>query len=148
MLNFAEFVAQSFRSEVPLQWDLAHHNHVRAKFSVDSIDVTVSFEQREDQGPRHVVFEVDHGDSTTAVHSAFEIFNGVFQAVSEFISVREPDVLVFATKKDKLVNIYQNYLRRESPALQELGYTLEGPVRVEPYVEFMLRRKNPSEWRG
>ena len=81
-------------------------------------------------------------------YSAFSIFNGVFQAVREFVGVREPDTLVFATKRDELASIYQTYLRRESATLEELGYQLEGPNRVEPYVEFTLRRLKPSSWRS
>ena len=42
MLSFAEFVAESFQSEFPLQWALVHHNRVTAKFSVDRIQVIVS----------------------------------------------------------------------------------------------------------
>src|SRR6266550_2639435 len=147
MLSFAEFIAEALRSEVGLKWNLTGHNHVTASFSVDDIEVTVSFEQREHQGPWHVVFEVAKSDSTAAVHASFEIFNGVFQAVSEFISVREPELLVFATKKDKLANIYQSYLRRESGTLDALGYKLEGPRRVDPFMEFTLRRVKPSEWK-
>ena len=147
MLSFAEFVAESFQSDVPLQWALVHHNRVTAKFSVDRIQVIVSFEQRQHQGAWHVAFEVEQGDSTAAVHSAFEIFNGVFQAVSEFVQVRQPEIVVFATKKDRLAKIYQTYLRREAAALEELGYKLEGPHRVEPFMEFTLRRVKPSDWK-
>src|SRR5581483_2869415 len=78
----------------------------------------------------------------------FSIFNGVFEAVHEFITVREPDKLVFATKRDELASIYQTYLRRESAALDELGYKLEGPHRVDPCLEFVLRRKKPSGWKS
>jgi hypothetical protein len=81
------------------------------------------------------------------VHSAFEIFNGVFQAVSEFLNVRQPEFLMFATKKDRLANIYQTYLRRESSTLEELGYKLEGPHRLKPFIEFTLRRMKSSDWK-
>jgi len=67
--------------------------------------------------------------------------------VREFVEVREPDVLVFATKRDELAGIYQTYLRRESSTLENLGYRLEGPHRVEPYVEFTLRRVRLSGWK-
>ena len=147
MQTFAEFIAESFHSEVKLNWNLAGSNHVTATFAVDEIKVVVSFEQREHRGPWHVVFEVEQSDSTAAVHSSFEIFNGVLQAVTEFVRVREPDVLVFVTKKDKLANIYQTYLRRESATLAKFGYTLEAPHRVDPFMEFVLRREKPSNWK-
>ena len=147
MQTFAEFIAESFHSEAKLNWNLARSNHVTATFTVDEIKVVVSFEQREHNGPWHVVFEVEQGDNTAAVHSSFEIFNGVLEAITEFVQVREPDVLVFATKKDKLANIYQTYLRRESATLKKFGYALEGPHRVDPFVECVLRREKPGDWK-
>jgi hypothetical protein len=123
-------MAESFNSQAKLVWDYPRRSHDTATFSVDGIKVTVSFEHRETNGPWHVVFEVDQSDSTAAVHSAFEIFNGVFQAVEEFIVVREPETVVFATKRDKLAGIYQTYLHKESATLLKLGYNLEGPLRV------------------
>ncbi len=54
--------------------------------------------------------------------------------------MREPETLVFATKKDQLARIYRTYLRREAAAIAGLGYSLEGPVRVDPYVGFVPGR--------
>jgi hypothetical protein len=146
MQTFAEYMAESFNSNAKLVWDYPRHSHATATFGVDGIQVIVSFEQREATGPWHVVFEVDQSDSTAAVHSSFEIFNGVFQAVEEFIEVREPETMVFATKRDKLAGIYQTYLRKESSKLEKLGYRLGGPHRVDPYMEFVLKRVRPSGW--
>jgi hypothetical protein len=148
MQSFAEFVAESFDSNAKLSWDYPRRSHATATFNVDRIKVIVSFEQRETDGPWNVVFEVDQGDRTVAVHSSFEIFNGVFQAVEEFIGVREPETVVFATKRDKLAGTYQTYLRKESAALEKLGYTLEGPHRLDPYMEFVLKRARPSGWKA
>jgi hypothetical protein len=127
MQTFTEFMAESFNSSARLVWDYPRRSHAAAAFSVDGINVTVSFDlyqkapKRDTNGPWHVVFEVDQSDSTAAVHSSFEIFNGVFQAVEEFIEVREPETVVFATKRDKLAGIYQTYLRKESTTLEKLG---------------------------
>src|SRR5580700_8502662 len=147
MLTFAEFMAESFHSNAKLVWDYPRRAHATATFHVDGIKVTVSFEQREANGPWHIVFEVDQSDVTAAVHSSFEIFNGVFQAVEEFIDVREPATLIFATKRDNLAGIYQTYLRKESATLEKLGYKLEGPHRADPFMEFILRRVGPSGWK-
>jgi len=148
MQTFAEYMAESFNSNASLVWDYPGRSHATASFHVDGIKVIVSFEQRDATGSWHVVFEVDQGDSTAAVHSSFEIFNGVFQAVEEFITVREPETMVFATKRDKLAGIYQTYLRKESSKLEKLGYRLEGPYRVDPYMEFVLKRVKPSSWKA
>jgi hypothetical protein len=147
MQAFAEFMAESFNSETHLVWDYPRPSLATAAFGVDGLKVVVSFEQRDTGGPWHVLFEVDQSDSTAAVHSSFEIFNGVFQAAEEFLQVREPEAVVFATKRDKLAGIYRTYLRRESTTLEKLGYKLEGPHRVDPYMEFMLRRVKPSGWK-
>jgi hypothetical protein len=146
MQSFAEYMAESFESNAKLGWDYPRRSRATATFGVDGIKVIVSFEQNETTGPWHVIFEVDQSDSTTAVHSSFEIFNGEFQAVEEFIEVREPETMVFATKRDKLAGIYQTYLRKESAKLDKLGYRLEGPYRVDPYMEFVLKRVRPSGW--
>jgi hypothetical protein len=78
---------------------------------------------------------------------AFRIFNGVFQAVKEFTETPEPEILVFIAKDEDLASIYQTYLRREAADLEELGYRLEGPHKVEPYTEWTLRRIKPTAWR-
>ena len=64
--------------------------------------------------------------------------------MAEFIEVREPETLVFATKRDELANIYQPYLRKWSARIEELGYLLDGPIRVDLYTEFMLTRVRSS----
>jgi hypothetical protein len=148
MQTFADFMAESFHSDARLIWDYPRRSHATAVFHVDGIKVVVSFEERDANGPWHVVFEVDQSNSTAAVHSSFEIFNGVFQAAEEFINVREPETLVFATKRDKLAGIYRTYLRKESATLEKLGYKLEGPHRVDPFMEFVLRRVKPSGWKA
>ena len=147
MQTFAEFIAEAFDSHARLTWDYPRRSFATAVFDVDAIRVTVSLEEREAGGPWYVAFEVNQGDRLPAVHSAFEIFNGVFQAVREFIEVRQPDKVVFATKKDKLAGIYQTYLRKESSRIEALGYRLEGPHRVDPSMEFVLRRVRPSDWK-
>src|SRR6202050_3871707 len=121
MQTFAEYIAESFHSNAKLVWNYPRRSHATVTFGVDGIKVIVCFEQRDAIGPWHVIFEVDQSDSTAAVHSSFEIFNGVFQAVEEFIAVREPEAIVFATKRDKLAAI-QTYLRKESSKLESLGY--------------------------
>jgi len=109
MASFAEFIAEEFQSE-----------------------------QREPRAPWHMSFVVWRGDESERTHLAFHIFNGVFQAVREFLETREPELIAFATKRDELARVYQTYLKREAPAIQKLGYILESPQRVDPYVEFIL----------
>lgn len=41
---------------------------------------------------------------------AFPTFNGVFQAVREFIDTREPEAMVFIAKDENLASVYEAYL--------------------------------------
>lgn len=147
MQSIAEFMAESYRSNTSLTWDVTGVTLTTAAFAVDLVQVVVSFERREAAGPWYVGFEVDRGDSTAIAHSAFATFNGVLQATEEFLVTREPDTVIFATKRDELAGIYQTYLRREAETVERIGYRLEGPIRVDPYAEFMLTRVRPSGWK-
>ena len=146
MPGFAEFIAESFHSEVCLNWKLQGTNHAIASFTVSTIAVEVSFEQREPGGPWHVGFSVVRGESAERTILAFRVFNGVFQAVREFLETRQPEIVVFISKDEDLAGIYETYLRRERTAIEALGYQLEGPDRVDPYTQFTLRRTTPSMW--
>jgi hypothetical protein len=136
--SFAEIIAESFYSTVNLVWDLSGTNRATARFSVESVAVQVLFEQQEPGAAWNVSFDVERGELRQAVHLSFHIFNGVFQAVREFLEVRHPELVVFATKREALADIFQTYLRRESPTIERLGYQIEGP---------QLRRVIPSKWR-
>ena len=150
MPAFAELIAESFKSEVSVNWKLHSAAHVVASFAVKSIAVEVHFEQREHQGPRHVAFNTAHGEiaDRTNMTLAFRIFNGVFQAVREFVEVREPEIMIFVAKDEDLAIIYETYLRREKNSVEELGYRIEGPHKVAPYTEWLLRRVKTSGWRN
>jgi hypothetical protein len=147
MASFAEYIAEHFHSEVELIWELVSSTHPVAAFTIRTLRVEVSFEQREPNGPWHVAFNVLAGDPAERTLSAFRIFNGVFQAVREFVETREPEIVVFISKDEDVAGIYQIYLRREKDAIEALGYAVEGPHRVDPYAEFTLRRTRPSSWR-
>jgi hypothetical protein len=144
--SFAEIIAESFYSTVNLTWNLSGSNRATASFSVESVAVQVRFEQEELGAAWNISFDVERGELRQAVHLSFQIFNGVFQAVREFLEVRQPELLVFATKREALADIYQTYLRRERSTIERLGYQVEGPQRVDPYVEYTLRRIVPSKW--
>jgi hypothetical protein len=146
MASFAEFIAESFYSTVNLTWSPSGPKRSTASFSVDSIAVEVAFEQQESGAAWNISFDVQRGEPGHAVHASFQMFNGVFQAVREFLEVRSPELLVFTTKRDSLAGIYETYLRREQPEIERLGYRLEGPQRVAPYQQFTLRRIRPSTW--
>jgi hypothetical protein len=141
---FAELIAESFYSMADITWDLVSSRAglVVAHFRLNDIEVEVRFEER---GQWTVSFEVLRGASK-AIYTAFHIFNGVFQAVEEFLETRNPGILVFATKRQELADIYELYLRREQGRIAALGYRLEPVSKVDPYREYTLLRITPSKW--
>lgn len=147
MRSFAEFAAENFHSEVLLIWRLVATTQAVAEFAARTLKVEVSFEQRESNGPWHVAFQVTQGEAEERTSLAFRIFNGVFQAIREFVETREPEVVVFISKNEDVAGIYETYLRREESSIEALGYRLEGPDGVDPYTQFTLRRTRPSGWR-
>ena len=150
MQTFADIIAESFHSEVEVIWKLKSATHAIAAFNVKSIAVEVGFEQREQCGPWHVGFNSAQGEvaDRTNMTLAFPIFNGVFQALREFIDTREPEAVVFIAKDEDLATVYEAYLRREKNRIEEIGYELEGPHRVDPYTEWTLRLVEPSGWKA
>jgi hypothetical protein len=150
METFAVFIAESFESDVPVNWKLKSTTHAVATFAVKSITVEVDFEQREHAGPWHVSFNTVHGDTSDLKNEtlAFRRLNGVFQSVRQFLETREPEAVVFIAKDEDRAGIYSAYLRREKPKVESLGYRIEAPHRVEPYTEWTLRRVKPSAWKS
>jgi hypothetical protein len=147
MQTFAELIAESYHSEVNLIWKLNSTRHAVATFRIKTVSVDVDFEQREPNGSWHVGFNTHRGQADDRNYSlAFRIFNGVFQAVREFLETRQPERIVFIAKDEDLAGVYRTYLRRELPNTEALGYRLEGPHTVDPYTEWTLRRIAPTAW--
>ncbi|MBC7926984.1 MAG: hypothetical protein H7039_15150, partial [Bryobacteraceae bacterium] len=100
--DFAEFIAENYESAVDLYWDYAREGLVTARFGVkDGTAVTVTFESFAEAGWR-TGFIVEKGDVAQVVFSAFAIFNGVMQALAEFLAVRQPQIVVLVSKDDQL----------------------------------------------
>src|SRR5436305_9835345 len=135
--SFSELVANHLFSMTRLSWDLAGDSAL-ARFHLGEITVEVSFDPHGEQD-WFIGFDVTSGKNAD-IYAAFQIFNGVFQAVEEFIHVRQPERLIFSAKKPGLAEIYETYLRREKDHLELLGYALEELRRVPPYSEYVLRR--------
>jgi hypothetical protein len=144
---FAEFIAENFHSMANLTWDVAAGKSL-AHFTIEDVHIEVQFEQRTPD-EWLVSFTTRKPPSEQGdYHRAFYIFNGVFQAAEEFIAVRDPKCLVFATKRDELAHIYETYLNRERERIEALGYRVLDPVRIDPYTEYVLERVKPSSWRA
>ena len=150
MSSFAEIVAESFHSEVGVNWRLESVHRAVATFSVKTVQVQVDFEQQEPDAGWHVGFNTVRGEISDRSFAtlAFRIFNGVFQAIREFIEVRQPELMLIVAKDEDLAGIYRTYLRREKSALENLGYKLEEPQQINPYTQWLLRRSRPADWKS
>ncbi len=140
--TLTESVLASFDSDAQITWDLASPKEALARFQVEEITVEVSFRQ-EGEG-----WDVAFTTSEPSTTLAFRIFAGVFQAVKEFLSIREPEQLRFSSKDVSLGRLYENYLGRNNTELRELGYTMAEPARSNPLTSFLIVKATPSAWKN
>ncbi len=149
MSALAEAIISAFDSNTPLIWFTEGLDKVFARFAVGDSRVEVVFTATEPRAWR-VGFDVISNIrlSTAAMPESIRILSGVFQAVHEFLEIRQPERLVFAAKAEAMGEIYQTYLARQHTALSELGYRTAPLTKASPFVEFTIEKTTPSTWRG
>jgi hypothetical protein len=110
---FAKTVAESFQSTATLHWRSESTGQSVATFNVKGLVVDVDFGPRPNDGPWHVEFAVLRGDvdDQNNIALAFRIFNGVFQAVREFMETGEPQAVVFTADDEDLASEWVTLLR-------------------------------------
>lgn len=119
-----------------LVWNYPHPARADARFTTGEVNTEVVFEQKD--ASWHISFTVQ-GPANEVAYSALAIFDGVFQAVADFLAVREPATVLFATQREDLAHLYETWLMREAKRLEWLGYRVDGRHRV-------LRRVRPGRW--
>ena len=144
---FLESILASFDSQAKLTWDLTSLTEARVWFVYNGDRVTVTFTENS-PGQWRVSFDVAKSaqSSSELVRSSIRIFSGVFQAVEEFLTVREPERLVFASKEEGLGRLYEAYLSRQNTALNTLGYRTDETVKAAPLAEYAIVKTIPSTW--
>lgn len=142
---FAEAFLETFDSNTTLSWDLHSVEEVVASFRVADAQVLTTFQMVEGATWR-VGFEVQPPNSLPMT-LAIRVFSGVFQAVHEFLEVREPKKLVFAKKSEDLGNLYETYLSKQDTTIRALGYGMETPTRSFRLAEYTIVKSLPSDWR-
>ncbi len=108
---------------VRLRWEDKGLDRVDAAFQTESIAVRVTFELG-DHG-WHCGFKVKSDNPKDTVVYAFQVFGGVFQAVQDFLMIREPAAVIFSTTKPQLAVIYRSYLSRHRDWIEGRGYRLD-----------------------
>jgi len=111
---------------IRLRWDEKGLDRVNAAFSQEAVHVRATFELGDHAW--HASFKVKSDCSQDTVSLALQVFGGVFQAVYEFLAVREPEMLVFVTDRADLAAHYRSHLEAERAKIEALGYTIDLPA--------------------
>lgn len=143
----AEAVIAAFDSNTEITWTTAGTETALASFEINGAKVSTTFTRINSQ-EWQVGFEVRAAQASASeiAHSSIRIFSGVFQAVREFLEVRQPMRLVFTSKEEALGRLYESYLSRQDTALAQMDYEMVPPGKSSPLVEFVIVKKTPSAW--
>ncbi len=147
MSALAEAMIAVFDSSTKITWTTADVGTAIASFTHNGLLVSTTFANvggAEWQVGFTVAPEVQAANAI--MQSSVRIFSGVFQAVKEFLEVRQPSRLVFASKEEALGSLYETYLQRQDSELRQMGYRMV-TTRLDPLVEFALEKSTPSAWR-
>jgi len=148
MSVLAEAVIAAFDSNADIAWVLSGSDSALAHFQLGEIRVEVTFAATDNQAWR-VGFDVlSRASASENIYSSIRVFSGVFQAVREFLEVRQAERLVFASKVEALGHLYEEYLNRQDTQLREMGYQMAAPTKLSPLAEFKIEKTTPSKWRG
>jgi hypothetical protein len=138
----ADSMIAVFDPNTNLIWTTEGLNKVIASFKLGNAQIWTTFDKISDH-EWQVGFESDQNLPMT---SAIRVFSGVFHSVREFLEVRQPMRLVFASKAQDLGELYEAYLKRQDTMLAQMGYEME-QVQAAALTEFTIRKKTPSAWR-
>jgi hypothetical protein len=143
----AEAVIAAFDSNTELVWTTQGAGQTVARFDVSATRVETSFTGTRKNEWRVGFEAASNATASENIHASIRIFSGVFQAVREFLEVRQPERLVFASKEEALGHLYEEYLQRQDTSLRQMGYRMVPPIRISPLAEFAIEKTTPSEWR-
>ena len=148
MSILAEALIAAFDSNAELTWTTEGTGLTIARLEVSGARVDTTFTET-GKNTWRVGFDVTSKASATEnIHASIRIFSGVFQAVREFLEVRQPEKLVFASKEEALGNLYEEYLQRQDTPLRQIGYRMVPPVKMSPLAEFAIEKSTPSAWKN
>ena len=79
---------------------------------------------------------------------SLRILGGVFQAVIEFLTIRQPQHLLFEKEHQDLIELFEAYLNRPNTDLTRTGYDWRPAEQVSPIAPFLVEKMTPSDWRN
>ncbi len=143
----AEALIAAFDSNAELIWTTAGISQAIARFEISGTQVDITFTETRKNEWR-VGFDVSSkATASENIHASIRIFSGVFQAVREFLEIRQPEKIVFASKEEALGRLHEEYLQRQDTSLRQLGYRMAPMVKSSPLAEFAIEKTAPSEWK-
>lgn len=146
MSVLTEALIAAFDSSAELTWITEGPERTMARFDLPGARVDTTFTETAKHEWR-VGFEVaSQASASENIYASIRILSGVFQAVREFLEVRQPERLVFAAKVEALGHLYEEYLQRQDTPLRQLGYRMAAPVKSSPLREFTIEKTTPSAW--
>jgi len=143
----AEALIAAFDSNTKLTWITEGAGQAVAQFEVPGARIDTTFSETANKEWRVGFSVASNATATENIHASIRIFSGVFQAVREFLEVRQPERLVFASKEEALGHLYEEYLQRQDTSLRQMGYRMVSSVKISPLAEFVIEKATPSEWK-
>lgn len=147
MSVLAEALIAAFDSNAEITWITQGAGVTIARFEVGVARVDTTFTETS-RNQWRVGFDVSsRASASESIHNSIRVLSGVFQSVCEFLEVRQPERLVFASKEEALGHLYEEYLQRQDTSLRQLGYRMAAPVNSSPLREFSIEKVSPSQWK-
>ena len=136
MGSIVEAFIAAFDSNTELTWTTGGatdgQGEAIARFEISGTCVDTTFAETRKNHWRVGFDVISDASASENIHASIRIFSGVFQAVREFLEVRQPQELVFASKEEGLGRLYEEYLRRQDTPLRQLGYRMVAPIKSSP----------------
>jgi hypothetical protein len=147
MGSLVEAFIAAFDSDTELIWATGGSGEAIARFEIAGTCVDTTFAETRENHWRVGFDVISKASASENIHASICIFSGVFQAVREFLEVRQPQELVFASKEEGLGRLYEEYLQRQDTPLRQIGYRMVAPIKSSPLAEFAIVKTSPSEWK-
>jgi hypothetical protein len=145
----AEAVVASFHSHPEVKWVQLATSEAKGLLPRGGDTVLVDF-QKADEITWRASFEVEDCSKTPTEIGRNSVFilSGVFHAVREFLELRQPERLTFASKDESLGNLYETYLSPEGTTLHQMGYRVTPAMKASPLTDFQIEKTSPSDWQS
>jgi hypothetical protein len=147
MSILADVLLNTFDFGPKITWDTHGAEVAIARFSADEVQVGVRFtKMSHSQWQVGVTVGALGQDAIPVVQTSLWASSGAFQAVREFLEVRQPARLTFANGARGLGDLLGSCLQREGTELRRMGFRIEGPANSSGLGEVAIIKMTPSEW--